>query len=149
MKRRERLIERIQRTEKLWNNKPLKMHNSFWQKKSNGNYFLTGSWCQPCLVQAYFLLVAWKGSMLLFRSRSGKGTRSLFSLPLNGRNSSLLFWLALLYSPSPFYLDNFFLGPTPFLPFAFLDKISSVHILFPLPFGQKNFKSNFNFTQIF
>ena len=40
--------------------------------------------------------------MLLFWSRSGKLTRSKIFFPLNGRDASLLFWPALLYSSSPF-----------------------------------------------
>ena len=57
---------------------------------------------------SFFLLIAWNGGMLLFRSRSEKRTRSKFSFPLNGRDSLLPFWLALFYSPSPFYLDKLF-----------------------------------------
>ena len=91
-------------------NKPLELHKSFLQKIYNRSYFLIGSSCQPCLVPANFLLVAWNGSMLLFWSRSGKETRSLFAFPLNGRDSLLLFWLALLYSPS--YLDKNILSPS-------------------------------------
>ena len=36
-------------------NEPLELHKSFLQKISNGSYFLIGSSCQPCLVQANFL----------------------------------------------------------------------------------------------
>ena len=99
--------------------KPLELHKQFSQKISNGSCFPIGSSCQPCLVQADFSLAAWNGSMLLFWSRSGKQTRSIFSLPLNGRDSILLFWLALLYSPSPFSLGQIISSPTPFLAFVF------------------------------
>ena len=83
---------------------------------------------------SHFLLFAWNGSMLLFWSRSGKGTHSLFSFPLNGRDSLLLFWLALLFSPSPFLLGQIISSPTPFLPFAFLEKtfISPIPLVFSL-----------------
>ena len=47
----------------------------------------------------------------------------------HGRDSSLLFRLALLYSPSPFLLGQFISSPTPFLPFAFLAK----NCLSPIP----------------
>ena len=55
--------------------------------------------------------------MLVFWSRSGKGTRSLFSFPPSGRDSSPLFWLALLYSPSPFFWTNCFYSDS-FSPFC-------------------------------
>ena len=112
----------------------MELHKYFSQKNSKGNCFPIGSSCQPCLVQADFLLVAWNGSMLLFWSRSGKETRSLFTFPVNGRYSSLLFWLALLYFLSPFSLGQFISLPTPFLSFAFLDKsfLRPIALLSPL-----------------
>ena len=92
-----------------WNKETLGVAKMLFTKNSNDSYFPIGSSCQPWLVQANFLLVAWNGSMLLFWSRSGKETRSLFAFPLKGRDSLLLFWLALLYSP--FYLDKIILSP--------------------------------------
>ena len=59
---------------------------------------------------------------------------------LNGRDSSILFWLALLYSSSPLYWTNY-LSPTPFLLSTLLDKT----ILRPISllFGQKYSQSKF------
>ena len=63
--------------------------------------------------------------MLFFWSPYEKLTRSLFTFPLNGRDSSLFFSLVLLYSPSLFLLGQIISSPTPFLLFAFLDKFFS------------------------
>ena len=108
-----------------------------------------------CLVQAGFLLVAWKGNMLLFWSRSGKLTRSKICFPLNRRDSSFLFWLALLYFFSPFYSlgqnyckssssslsssDWIILVRNSFLSLVFPGQ----KILSPTPKLQKYFKSHF------
>ena len=110
---------------------PLELHRKFLQKNHEKSYFPIDSCCQPCLVQAFFLLIAWNGSMLLFWCRSGKRTRSLLSFPLNGWDCSLLFWLALLYSPSAFYLDKIFQVQIHFY-FCPLDKIflSPISLLF-------------------
>ena len=139
-KRIEKLMEQISR----WS-----CTNKIYRKNSNGNYFLIRSCCEPWLIQAFSLLVAWNGSMLLFWSRSGKGTWSLFSFPLNGRDTSLLFWLALLYSPSPFLLGQLFSSPTPFLHFAFWTKISWIQFLFSLLFVQSYSKSNSSSAKTF
>ena len=120
--------------------KPLKLHKQFLQKNSNDSYFPIGSSCQPCLVQAYFLLVAWNGSMLLFWSRSGKLTRSLFSFPVNGREFLLLFWLVFLYYPSPSYLNKLFQVQLPFSLSLFRTNISESNF-FSLFSLDKNFLS--------
>ena len=114
------------------NKRPLELLKHFSQKFSNGSCFSIDSSCQPWLVQGIISLVAWNGSMLLFWSRSGKRTRSLFVFPFGGRDSLLLFWLALLYSLS-------LLG----------QNFSKSKSLLSLLFGQKNSKSNFNSTKIF
>ena len=129
---------------------PLELHKEILQKNSNGNYFPFGSCCQPWLMQAFLPLVAWNSGMMLFWTRSGKRTRSLFASPLNGRDSLLLFWFALLYSPSPVLLGQIISSPTTFFfPFAFLDKNfrSPIPLLFSL--GQKFSKSNINSANFF
>ena len=128
--------------------KPLELHKQFSQKFLTAAIFLLApganhDWYKP------FLLVAWNGSKLFFWSRSWKRTRSSFAFPLSGWDSLLLFWLALLYSPSPFLLGQIFSSPTPFLVFAFLDKNFLFQFLFSLLFGQKCSKSNFKSAKIF
>ena len=108
-------------------NKPLELHKEFLQKNFCQELFYYLLQLPTMRGTSFFSLVASNGSMLLFWSRSGKETGSLFSFQLNGRDSSLVFWLALLYSPSPFLLEQIISNPTPFLPF---------------PFGQNFSKSN-------
>ena len=87
--------------------------------------------------------------MLLFWSRAGKWTRSLFFFPFNGLDSLLLFWLALLYSPSPFYSTNYSKSNS-LSPFCLSGKKNfKAKFLFSSRFGQKYSKSNFNSTKIF
>ena len=128
------------------------MHKSFFTKHSNGAIFLLAPAATYACYKTIFLLVASNDSMLLFWSRSGKLTWSLFSFPLNGRDSLLLFWLALLYSSSPFYLDKNILSPIS-LPSSLRIKIFEVKILSsfcfpglkilsPIPIPQKYSKSN-------
>ena len=83
--------------------------------------------------------------MLLFWSQSGKLTGSLFSFPLNGRDSSLLFRLDLPYF-SPL-VGQIILSPTPFLLSLSRKKVFWVQFLLSLLFGQKHSKSNFIFTK--
>ena len=93
---------------------------------------LLSSWGRllTSLVPINFLLLAWNCSTLSFWSGSVKPKWSYFSFPLNGRDSSLLFWLALLFSflrgqivrsPTPFLLSLFrqtILSPFSYLPFS-------------------------------
>ena len=104
----------------------MELHNYFLQKISNGSHFPIDSSCQTFLVQANFSLVAWNGSMLFFWGRSGKETRSKVAFPFGRLAFLLLFWGALLYSPS-------LLG----------QNYSKSKFLFSLLFGQKNSPSNF------
>ena len=102
--------------------------NNFYEKTSDGSYFPIGSSCQPWLLQAFLLLVAWNDSVLLIWNRSGNEIRLLLTFPLSGRDSLLLFWLALLYSPSPFLLGQIIFKSNSLSPFCL--------------FGQKLSKSN-------
>ena len=85
--------------------------------------------------------------MLLFWSRSGKLTRSLFSFPLKGWDSSLLFRLDLTYFSR--LVGQIILSPTPFLLSLSRKKVFWVQFLLSLLFGQNYSKSNFIFTKKF
>ena len=98
------------------------------------------------MVRACFLLVAWYGSMLLFWSRSAQPTRPYFSLPPEGRDSSLLLWLIILYSSSPWYsLGQIDPYPTSISVFSFSWTIilSRIPLLPFLPTRTNYAKSNF------
>ena len=52
----------------------MELHKKFLQKILTRAFFLLAPAADPWLLQAFFLLVAGYGSMLLFWSRSGKRT---------------------------------------------------------------------------
>ena len=129
--------------------------NNFYKK----NFWreLYSHWLQlptkvPRLLQAFFSIGCKKRHRAVFWSRSRIETRLLFTFPLSGRDSLFLFWLALLYSPSPFLLGRNIFKSNSLSPFCLFGQnfsksnssslfSSDKNILNPTSIPQKNSKT--------